>query len=201
LADPALWDLRLNESELAQARDTLSAAGIEGGFLALSVGTKVEVKDWTEPNWLGLMRDLQATHGAMPIVAVGSAEESDRTERCLALWRGPKLNLCGRISVRTVAAVLGRARVFIGHDSGPMHLAATMGVPCVAIFAARNWPGQWYPRGQRNAVIYHQTECYGCGLEVCTAHHKKCIMGITVSEVGAAVRQILPALRTPTAVV
>ncbi len=196
-ADPELWDLRLSETELVQARETLRAGGIGGGFLALSVGTKVEVKDWTEPNWLGLMQNLRATHPNLPIVAVGSAEESDRSKRCLALWPGPTLNLCGQISVRAVAAVLDRARLFIGHDSGPMHLAATMGVPCVAIFAARNLPGQWFPRGHRNAVIYHQTECFGCGLEVCTAHQKKCILGISVDEVAAAVRQRLPALKIP----
>lgn len=198
LTDPALWDLRLTAVEQSEAGDVLAGAGIGAGFLALSVGTKVEVKDWSEPNWLALMLNLRSTYHDLPVVAVGSEEESERTERCLALWPGPKLNLCGRVPVRTVAAVLARARVFVGHDSGPMHLAATMGVPCVAIFAARNLPGQWYPKGHRSVVIYHKTDCYGCDLEVCPVHLKKCILSITVKDVGDAVRQLLPALRMPT---
>jgi ADP-heptose:LPS heptosyltransferase len=68
-----------------------------------------------------------------------------------------------------------------------MHLAGAVGTPCVAIFSARSLPGQWFPRGARNTMIYHQTECFGCGLEVCVQHSKKCLLSITVDEVMQAV--------------
>jgi heptosyltransferase-3 len=77
--------------------------------------------------------------------------------------------------------------VFIGHDSGPMHLASAVGTPCAAIFSARNLPGQWFPARPGHNVIYHKTDCFGCMLETCIAERKRCIMSITVDEVFDAV--------------
>ena len=75
----------------------------------------------------------------------GAAVERERTDHLLSHWPGKRVNLCGELSVRESAAVLRSARVFIGHDSGPMHLAAAVGIPCAAIFSARNPPGRWFP--------------------------------------------------------
>ena len=71
-------------------------------------------------------------------------------------WEGPVLNLCGRISPRESAAVVHHARLFLGADSGPMHLAAAGGVPCVIPFAALDLPGRWFPVGKFHKPIYHQ---------------------------------------------
>lgn len=191
----ALWDLLLTEKENAAAREALRPLGLAGGFLAISFGTKVEVKDWTEEKWLELIGILSKKYPRLAVVAVGSEEESERTTRCLAAWEGPWINLCGRLSVRSVAAVLSRARLFLGHDSGPMHLAATVGVPCVAIFSARNLIGQWFPRGTRNLVFYRDVPCSGCELQVCLAEGKKCILGIRPIEVARAVEMMVPRLK------
>jgi ADP-heptose:LPS heptosyltransferase len=101
------------------------------------------------------------------------------------------VNLCGLLAPRESAAVLSRARIFIGHDSGPMHLAAAVQTPCVAIFSARNKPRVWFPYGRQHRVVYHQTDCWGCGLETCTVERKKCLTSITVEEVAAEVRAVL----------
>ena len=53
--------------------------------------------------------------------------------------RGAKVNLCGRLTPRETAAVLEHAEVFLGPDSGPMHLAASVGVPCVIAFSAQGF--------------------------------------------------------------
>jgi ADP-heptose:LPS heptosyltransferase len=79
------------------------------------------------------------------------------------------------------------AKVFVGHDSGPMHLAAASGTPCVAIFAARNPPGQWFPLGEGHEVLYRRVECMGCGLEDCIVEKKRCIKSISVKEAAEAV--------------
>jgi ADP-heptose:LPS heptosyltransferase len=105
----------------------------------------------------------------------------------------PGTNLCGVVGPRVSAAVLAKARIFVGHDSGPMHLAACMGVPVVAVFSARNHAGEWYPRGGvlRNRIIYHKTECAGCGLVDCVVEKKRCIASITPLVVLEACGQIL----------
>lgn len=47
------------------------------------------------------------------------------------------------------------AEIFLGHDSGPMHLAASTGTPCVAIFGNYNMPRQWYPFGDQHRIIHN----------------------------------------------
>jgi ADP-heptose:LPS heptosyltransferase len=196
LNEDAWWDLRLTEAEEAAAERLLFAQGVKVPFLAISAGTKVEVKDWGERNWRELIARLDKSRPNFGLVAFGSTEESDRALRLLAEWSGPAANLCGWSGPRVSAAILQRAELFLGHDSGPMHLAACAGTPCVAIFSARAVPGQWFPRGDHHSVIYHRTPCFGCELELCARHQKKCIASITVDEVLAAVQRHLPQVRS-----
>jgi heptosyltransferase III len=101
------------------------------------------------------------------------------------------LNLCGVTSPRETAAVMGRATLFVGHDSGPMHLAAAVGIRCVALFSARNLPRVWFPFGTNHRVIYHDVPCKGCGLETCVKFKKKCITSVSVDEVFSTVVKVL----------
>ena len=87
--------------------------------------------------------------------------------------------------------------MFVGHDSGPMHLAAAQGITCVAIFSGQNKPGVWFPHGSQHQVLYHRTECFGCQLDVCTDHGKKCIRSISVSEVLTAFEEVMPRNQPP----
>jgi ADP-heptose:LPS heptosyltransferase len=188
------WDLRLTDQERQVAGDLL--APIDSPFIAASLGTKVEVKHWTEPNWRSLFDQMHKRWPELSLVLLGSDDEFLPCERCSQTWLAPKLNLCGLVPPRVSAAILRKARLFIGHDSGPLHLAATVGTPCVGIYSARDPAGRWFPRGNQNLVIYHQTPCFGCGLEICVKHQKECILSITVEEVLQAVQhQLLSANR------
>jgi len=190
LKEDRWWDLCLTRAELAEADRLL--AGIPQPFIAAGLGAKVEAKDWTEPNWTLLLREMSRRWPETGLVLLGSADEHGRSERCSRTWRTPYLNLCGKTTPRVSAAALKRAGLFIGHDSGPMHLAATVGTPCVAIFSARSFPGQWFPRGRRNTILYRKTDCFGCGLEVCVEQKSKCLKSITVAEVLTALDRYLP---------
>ena len=50
--------------------------------------------------------------------------------------------------------MLKEAFVYLGHDSGPMHLAAAVGTPCVCVFSRHNLPGWWFPPGKRHSIFY-----------------------------------------------
>ena len=127
---------------------------------------------------------------------MGAPEESAASEFAGDGWRavpgsGPVVNLCGALAPRESAAALARAEVFLGHDSGPMHMAASVGTPCVAVFAARNKPRVWFPFGRQHRILYHLVDCWGCGLETCTEQRRKCLLSITVDEVLAAATAVL----------
>ncbi len=194
LDDPANWDLHLTETETARATEVLTpAAGHR--IIAVSVGTKVQSKDWGRHNWRALLKNLATLYPDFAIALCGAAEENESSEFAAAGWRenssSPIVNLCGQLTPRESAAVIARARAFLGHDSGPMHLAAAVQTPCVAIFAARNKPRVWFPYGKQHRVLYHQTDCWGCGLETCIIEKKKCLTSITVDEVITEVRALL----------
>ncbi|HTV08528.1 MAG TPA: glycosyltransferase family 9 protein [Candidatus Aquilonibacter sp.] len=200
LDDPALWDLHLTPAEHETAARAIGPQGLIQGdpareLLAVSVGTKVQAKDWGRDNWHALLTRLAVAYPNRTLLLAGSPEESDASDFAAADWiangGGPVINLCGHLTPRESAAAFARARLFIGHDSGPMHLAAAVGTPCVAIFSARNIPRQWFPYGPHHRILYHRVECAGCGLETCIEQRKKCLLSITVDEVLAAIHSAM----------
>jgi ADP-heptose:LPS heptosyltransferase len=184
------WDLHLSTAEL-EAGDALLARMEGRPFLTVSCGTKWRTNDWEENNWQKLVERLGSELPGWGLVLLGAAEERERCDRLASIWPDGALNLCGETTPRVSAAIMRRAGIFIGHDSGPLHLAACMGIPCIGIYSARNLPGRWFPRGERTRILYHRTDCAGCGLEFCEYHQKKCILSITVDEVFSVVQELL----------
>jgi heptosyltransferase-3 len=195
LNDRASWDLHLSAAEHEAAANAIGEVALGLRPIAVSVGTKVQVKDWGRDNWRSLMAKVAESFPGRSLLLAGAPEESEASEFAAEGWRanggGPVVNLCGKLTPRESAAAFARAEIFVGHDSGPMHLAASVGTPCVAIFAARNIPKQWFPFGSQHRVVYHRVECWGCGLETCVEQRKKCLMSITVDEVMVEVHELL----------
>jgi heptosyltransferase-3 len=150
-------DLGLTTAERADAARLLEKIGIRQPFIAVSVGTKSLLKDWGADHWRDLLLELGRDLKDHSLVLLGSADESERSADLAKTWRGSEANLCGQTSPRMSAAILEQACLFIGHDSGPMHLAAAASAPTVAIFSAQSRPGQWFPRGPRTTVLYPHT--------------------------------------------
>jgi heptosyltransferase-3 len=194
LDDPASWNLHLTDGEQKRADEALGTL-TSLPLIAVSVGTKVQSKDWGRENWRNLLARLAVLYPDHALALTGAPEESESSEFAAEGWRasggGPAVNLCGLLKPRESAAIFRRARIFIGHDSGPMHLAAAVQTPCVAIFAARNKPRVWFPYGQQHRIVYHRTDCWGCGLETCIVEKKRCLTSITVDEVVEQVRASL----------
>ncbi|WP_089407411.1 glycosyltransferase family 9 protein [Granulicella rosea] len=190
LESPRSWDLWLGDGERERAGQALEPAGGRP-VIAVSIGTKQQTNDWGAERWRALLGRLGALLPGYALVLNGAADEREASDAIAEGWRGansgPVLNLCGQLTPRESAAAFAQARVFVGHDSGPMHLAAAVQTPCVAIFSARQKPGVWFPHGAQHRVIYHQTDCWNCGLTVCVAEGKRCIYSIAVDEVVGAV--------------
>ena len=181
LEDPAWWDLRLTEAEFGTARRLLSA--IAGRpFIACGPGTKMQAKDWGEGNWRELLARLSALLPGHALVLVGAKEDARVSDFAASGWSGPVVNLCGQVTPRETAAALTGAELFLGPDSGPMHLAAARGVPCAIAFASREQRGYWFPVGKVHQVVYHTVPCSLCRLETCIEQKKQCLTSITVDE-------------------
>jgi heptosyltransferase III len=175
---------------LDKAHQVLGNSSGNTPTLTISLGTKVEANDWTIENWSALLKKLSPNLKGWKLLVIGAADEAVKGDHCLEAWGKNGLNLCGQTPPRVSAAVLKKADIFIGHDSGPLDLAACVGTPCVGIFSARNLPGRWFPKGNQHKILYHKTDCAGCRLEVCIQQKKNCILSITVEEVYQTVMEL-----------
>ncbi len=176
LADPANWDLNLTDAERAAATAFLSP--LQGqAFIAVNTGGKVKKNDWGLAHWETFLARLSALRPDLGLLVVGAQEDEARAAHLSGFWRGPTLSACGRLTPRQSAAALRHATVFVGHDSGPLHLAAAMGVACVSMFGDNNPPRKWHPVGDRHRII----------------HDMAGVMAISTEQVLDAVRDVLEA--------
>ena len=97
---------------------------------------------------------------------VGSSLDYKRGEEVTKYWKDNTLNLCGLMNPRESAFAISKSTIFVGHDSGPIHLAAATGVPCVGIYG-RGYEKIWHPYGEIHKIL----------------HNSKNIFDITVDEV------------------
>jgi ADP-heptose:LPS heptosyltransferase len=175
LDDPSMWDLQLTERELCAGAAVLAPLAATPYF-AINMGGKAREKDWGVGNWRLLLERLSGEYPDAGLLIVGAAEDAERALTIRAAWAGPVSDACGKLSPRESAAAMRGAIAFIGHDSGPLHLAAASGVRCVGLFGNLNHPRRWHPRGRHHRIIHRMS-----GLEA-----------ITVAEVVDAVRDIVP---------
>jgi ADP-heptose:LPS heptosyltransferase len=181
----ASWDLRLTPQEEQKGHDMLTPlAGRR--LIACGPATKMQAKDWGHENWRSLLSRLSREFPDFGLILVGAEQDALIADYVGAGWRGPVLNLCGKLTPRETAAVVRHTELFLGPDSGPMHLAAAYGVSCAVPFAARQEPGKWYPAGANHRVVYHRVACWKCALETCIEKQKLCLTSITVDEMFAA---------------
>ncbi len=105
------------------------------------------------------------------------------------------LDLCGRIDLVTLAAVLERAKLLLTGDTGPMHLAAALDVPLVAVFGPSD-PGRWGPTSDRAVVVRTQLPCSPCNRirrppERCRGHVPDCLAAVSADDVYGAAAHLL----------
>src|SRR5579863_10235870 len=159
--------------------------------IAYGPGTKMQSKDWGAEKWRGLLERLSAEFPQYGLVLIGAKEDNAVSEYAASSWQGPKINSCGTLTPRESAAVIRRARLFLGPDSGPMHLAAAYEVPCAIPFASLDLRGRWFPIGKGHRPIYREVACSNCRLQVCVERAKVCINSITVEQMFQAATEAI----------
>lgn len=145
----------------------------------------VRLKTWPVERFAAVIADLRKNHG-LPTLLVGSAAERGHLEQipdAAAIWTG------GTGDLPLLAGLLSRAAVYLGNDTGAMHLAASTGVPVVGIFGGGTWP-RFVPAAPSGAAVVHPLPCFGCGWD-CAFGHAHCLDRIEVGDVTAAVARAL----------
>ena len=163
-------------------------------FVLMHPTSRWMFKSWRPDAFRELIERLQAD--GHRIVLTASPDERERAfvrEITIGL-RTPVVDLSGQLTLKTLAAIIGRARLFVGMDSVPMHIAAAMQTPVVALFGPSG-EHEWGPwRVPHRVVTSPDFPCRPCGLDGCgQGKVSECLTTIRAATVYEACRALLAA--------
>jgi heptosyltransferase I len=117
----------------------------------------------------------------LPSVIISNKADTEIADTVVAGSKGMAINMAGKTGLKELVALIARARFFISNDTGPMHIAAALGVPVFAIFGPAN-PVRTGPYGAIHTIIQTQMDCIPCYRRK-PCEHWKCMKDITVERV------------------
>jgi ADP-heptose:LPS heptosyltransferase len=126
---PKRFHVPLDPDEVSAARDEL--AGLPQPWIAVAVGAKWITKRWPPAHFAALLDRAQARFGGTCFF-VGTDEDTASSLDVICVIKRPALLFTGKTSLPRLAALLSLADVMVANDTGPLHLAAALGVPCIA---------------------------------------------------------------------
>jgi heptosyltransferase III len=178
--------LSLTPDDDAKAKEVVRQLAIptDRPWVIIQPGARYWFKAWPSERFAKLADRLNDRFGCQVLVG-GSSQEIALTQSVVGQAKSRLLNIAGRSDVRTLAALLKRSALFVGNDTGAMHIAAAVGTPVVGLFGPSN-PAEWGPRGGSAEVIYKGLDCRICFHPTCRRGDENCMKLITVDEVTAA---------------
>ncbi|MFA4991664.1 MAG: lipopolysaccharide heptosyltransferase II [Candidatus Omnitrophota bacterium] len=185
------YELRVSGEDAEKADKILRGSGVrEGeGFAVINAGGNWDLKRWPFENFARLGDEIVDRFG-LRVVLTGAKKDIELAGRIKGLMRNAPVALCGATDLKTLAAIFKKARCVISNDSGPMHIAAAVKTPVVALFG----PTSAFMTGPRGAgvsrVLWKDVGCeIPCYKLSCLDN--KCMKAISVSDVIEALTGIL----------
>lgn len=155
-------------------------------------GTILAAKRWPPQRFAALADRLTEERGAQ-VLLVGGPDDGPIAAAIKDGMRQEPCDLTGQLTFGQLGALLERCDLFIGHDTGAMHLAVAVGAPVVAIFGPSD-PRMYGPYGGKSVPLWHDVGCNPCllrGRWDSACRQFKCIEAVTVEEVWQAATAFL----------
>lgn len=160
-----------------------------GPRIAIAPQSRWVTKNWPAERFVEVANIVQGQRGGT-VYLLGGPEDRTLTDSMEKQIRGPVCNLAGRVSLVETGGVLKEMNVLVANDTGPVHMAAALGVPTVVIFGATN-PRRTGPYGPGHVIAESELYCRPCLSRVCKRDDRKCLTDVTVSDVVAKVSGVL----------
>jgi ADP-heptose:LPS heptosyltransferase len=177
---PVEFGLAPTAAEAADAERLV--AGLAGPLVAASLGSSCPSRRWFPERTAAVLAALARSHGASAVL-LGTAADGAFARAVAAAGPGPLRDLVGRTTLRQLLAVLARARLVVGPDSGALHLAAALGRPVVSLWGATS-PARSTPFGSEALAVTGAAPCAPCFLAECPIG-RACMGAIAVETVVA----------------
>ncbi|MBF0516053.1 MAG: glycosyltransferase family 9 protein [Nitrospirae bacterium] len=189
--DDVHWGIYLTKEEKANIRKLLKDNDIQRPFIALHPGVRIPLKKWQLKKYAALCDAIETDVGIRTVITA-SEKDTDYVKDMLKLMRTKPVDLTGKLQLRQLAGVLNEALLFVCNDSAPMHIAASMGVPVVALFGPSK-SIETAPYGNPSRVVEKVFPCrFTCDENSCK--HERfhaCMEAIEVEDVFAAIKDLL----------
>jgi heptosyltransferase-3 len=184
--------LRPGAAAEARVEGLLAEARLQpGGFIHVHPTSRWLFKAWTDSSNAELLRRLARDGHRIVVTAAPDAREKAIVGRILAEAQVPVTDLSGALSLRELGALSARARLFFGVDSAPMHIAAAMGTPVVALFGPSG-EREWGPWRVPHRVVTTDHPCRPCGNDGCGGGKvSECLTRLEVDRVHSALNELL----------
>ena len=146
-------------------------------------------KRWPVENYTELIQRLQNDRPCRIILCGGPSDRSITKE---IIKSCPDCLDITDLSFGDMASLFRRCSIFIGNDSAPNHIAASIGIPCVGIWGPTD-PRQWAPPEAHSRIAIHKVECHPCFVDgkFPNCSHRKCMTSITVDDVWSHVVSVM----------
>jgi len=187
------WGIYLTENEKKSVKEILNEEGVtpDKPVIALHPGSRKELKCWF-PERYAAVADFIASELGATVILTGAPDEVSLVESVKELMENRPVVLAGKMTLRELAGVISLCSLFICNDSAPMHIAAAMKTPTIAIFGPSK-SIETGPYGKIHTVIEKDFPCrYRCDEDVCLyKNYNQCIKDISVDDVISAVRKVM----------
>ena len=154
-------------------------------LVAIHPGSPVALKRW-RPERYAKLADWLVAQKRAKIIFVGVDAEMPIIAEIQALMREKSFNIAGKTSLTQLASILQVCQLFIGNDSGPMHLAAAVGIPTIGLYGPGD-PGRFGPVGAQCQTLRQKPDCPPCLGTTCRFGGEGCMSEIQVADVIQAI--------------
>jgi ADP-heptose:LPS heptosyltransferase len=193
LADPGLT---MSREQRVAAEAVLGELGLESGeYWAACIGHDewTQIRNWPEEHWATLLKAWHERYGRK-FLLIGSEREGDVLAKirglmgdaagaAVAEWRGE-----GQGDLDLLAGLIGLSRGYVGRDTGPMHVAAALKKPVLAVFGGGTWP-RFLPQVDPSISLTVGVPCTGCNW-VCHLPESYCVKQVPMAEVMQAMEDL-----------
>lgn len=178
---------------VTSVQEKLGRHGLAAGqpYAVIHPGAAYFTKRWSIEGFAEVARWLQKEHGVVPVIRLGPGD--GEIGAAVRQFFGPYTVVfdAAHLDLRETIALMARARLFLGNDSGPAHLATAAGRPAVVIFGSSD-STTWRPWQAEHRVVQNDFPCNPCRGDRCYAFPEpRCILSVSVEQVREACRALL----------
>jgi heptosyltransferase-2 len=185
--------LDVSHEHARRAEEVLLFASARKNVVRIAIGAGASygsAKCWPPDRFAEFINRFRL-HTDADVILFGTAAEQQVSDAIAAGIDGPSISLVGKTTTADLPALLSRCQVFVGNDSGAMHVAAAVGLPVVAVFGPTD-PHGTAPITSRCTVVQDKPYCSPCFLRRCPTDHR-CMTRVEPEAVDAAARNWLRA--------